>query len=204
MRPSYPIIPRPAEKIRAEYTGWLTLVLVAALLCVPGVRAADSEPVQGSYNSEKPIHIQADKAVFNRKNGTSTYSGAVEVDQGRLHLRGDKMVITRGKGSDSHFTGVMTANPARLTQDAAKPGQKPLHAHAKKITFNSKTRKLHLEGKAYVKQGENIMTGKTVVYNLHTRQVTANRSKSKQVHITLYPNKSPSGLTAPGNKKEDR
>ena len=185
--------------------GSMLLALALLLLATPGAWAAGSPGgIEGSYSSNKPIQIQANKAVFDREQGTGTYIGSVKVDQGRLHLRGDKLVIKRGQGTDSHFIGIMTGDPATLVQEAEKPGQKPMHSHAEKITFNSGTRKLHLEGNAHVKQGNNTMSGKTVVYNLRTRQVTASRSKNRQVHITLYPNNPPSGLTNPENGKDTR
>lgn len=146
----------------------------------------------GSRDSSQPVRIEADHAELNRNRNTSIYTGSVKVDQGRLHLTGNRLVVTRDQGAGSNFTGVMTGNPAHLVQQPTQSGQAATYAHAQQIQYDSKTQVLHLKGSAYVRQGGNTLSGESVTYNTRARQIEANRSDKQRVHITLYPNSPPS------------
>jgi lipopolysaccharide transport protein LptA len=185
------------EKIRVHGSNAIALaVLIGGCLaaCLPA-QAADTG--NNKDQSKLPVYIKANHAELNRASRTSTYTGSVKVDQGRLHLTGNRLVVNRDKGDESNFTSVMTGDPAHLVQDPEEKGQSPTYAHAKRIKYDSKTGVLHLLENAHVRQGSNTLSGKTVTYNTQTRQVEANRSGNRRVHITINPN-SPPGQQSSG------
>ena len=59
-------------------------------------------------DSEQPVYIESDKAVYDEKKDISTYTGNVHATQGSINIDGDQLVVYMKNGTIEHLvsTGV--------------------------------------------------------------------------------------------------
>ncbi|MEE9396626.1 MAG: lipopolysaccharide transport periplasmic protein LptA, partial [Methylococcales bacterium] len=81
---------------------------------------------------EQPIYIEADDATFDEKKGESTYTGKVQVTQGSMRLKSDRLVVyTRDQKADKI---IATGNPVRFRQTPEK-GKKEIKGKSQRAEF---------------------------------------------------------------------
>ena len=65
-------------------------------------------------DSEQPVYIDSDKAVYDEKKDISTYTGNVHATQGSINIDGDQLVVYMKNGNIEHL--VSTGNPSHFRQ----------------------------------------------------------------------------------------
>jgi lipopolysaccharide export system protein LptA len=65
-------------------------------------------------DSEQPVYIDSDKAVYDEKKDISTYMGNVHATQGSINIDGDQLVVYMKNGNIEHL--VSTGAPSHFKQ----------------------------------------------------------------------------------------
>lgn len=161
----------------------LILVGLASLLASAQCNALTSD-------REKSIHIQADSAVVDDKQGMSTYKGNVVVDQGTLHITADQVQITSKNNEVVKVVASASPNSDHLAHYRQLPdnSKEPVKAEARQITWLVKQRKLQLEGDARLRQSkESSFSGAVIHYDANKGTVNAQSNEHSPVETIFKP-----------------
>ncbi|NKF22906.1 lipopolysaccharide transport periplasmic protein LptA [Solimonas marina] len=156
-----------------------------------------------------PITVKADTAEW-VQNDRMKYTGNVSMVSDTMTVRGDSMEVHQL--ADGNFEAWVHGKPATLDH-AADPtaqgaAQKPLHASANEIHYNSQSGRADLNGAAHIKRGDDEVSGDTIGYIVPERRIQAASGGKGQVTITFQPppQKDKKGTTAPatGSKNQPK
>ncbi|QLF92403.1 lipopolysaccharide transport periplasmic protein LptA [Pseudomonas sp. ABC1] len=130
-------------------------------------------------DSEQPIHVQADTAELDDKQGVAVYRGDVVITQGTLKITGDTVTITQTpSGEIDVFTSV--GKPAYYEQKPAI--DKPIvKAYGLTIQYFSSSERIVLIDQAKVVQEGNTFEGEKIVYDTKRQIVNAGRANDTQI-----------------------
>lgn len=146
-----------------------------------------------NLNSNQPIHVTADHARLDDRQGTATYTGDVVVTQEGSKLTGDKVVLYRDKQGVDRIESF--GAPAHYHEPATPPNQPATDAQAKTITYSRDKHLITLKTDAVVEQDGNVFKGDLIHYDTNTRVVTAqgngdgNNANSGRVQMIIQPKK---------------
>ena len=154
------------------------LVFCASLLAAPIAWGLASD-------ADQPIHIEGDDAQIDQANETITYIGSVEVVQGTLRVRGDKMVVKISGDQVQQITTV--GSPARYRQQL-EDDKGEVNAHADSIIYHTAQERVYLNGSATLAQQGNELQGESIRYDIVKGKVDASAGdKSERVKMTVQP-----------------
>lgn len=144
-------------------------------------------------DKQQPIHISSDKAERNEKKGVTTYEGAVQMDQGTLRIKADKVVIHSVNNEIAKI--IATGKPAHYQQKPS-PEKQMVIAKGDTIEYMIEIEKLHLINNASLRQNDGTtMTGKRIDYNIKESLVKAQSnktdSKNDRIHMVIQPKRNP-------------
>ena len=171
--------------------------LFSALFSAVAANAAGvANPFSGmGSDSDKPIAIQADSTVADINGETATYRGNVHVTQGDLRLRSDMLHIRAQKGTISRIEA--DGNVVVASAQGEATGANAIYDVSKRLVT--------LSGKVVLTNGQNVMRGSMLVFNLASGQ--ANLTSQGRVEGLFVPTKSPTmpaltnGQEPPGKPK---
>ena len=144
--------------------------VIAAAILVPALAVAQS-------GAEGPVEVSANQAVFERDAGTGVYRGDAELIQGNRQLNAD---VLRLFTENQQLVRVeATGSPVRMREG------KDLNAHADKLVYDLKRRRLILTGNAYVQHQGNTFEGARVEYDLNSRRMDASSEGDKRVRLVI-------------------
>ncbi|MGE0858113.1 MAG: lipopolysaccharide transport periplasmic protein LptA [Gammaproteobacteria bacterium] len=154
-----------------------------------------------STDTQQPVQIEADFAELDDEEHTTVYIGNVIVDQGSIHMTGDRLRVnfTENKElKDAYLEG----RPATFKQ--TPDNDDDVHGQALQIEYHAQQSLLKLIEKARVTQGERLFEGHRINYDTKRSLITArsaradkadkdSRSKadSGRVRIIIPPKKRP-------------
>ena len=146
---------------------FLGFSLAHFILALPAI-ALDSD-------KDAPVTINADTTNIDFRTGKRVLSGNVDITQGTLNIRADKIVLIY-KG-DEIDTATAYGKPVRFKQ--LPEGQKQM-VHGEGITLELKQAKnlITLQQNAKITQGSNTITGKVIYYNTKTSKMTVKSQSS--------------------------
>lgn len=152
------------------------LLISAAALALPSDRS-------------QPISLVADRATFNEKSGTTTYSGNVIIEQGSMKVQAASIVAQLNK--DKQISVITaTGGPAKFQQQIDQ-NRGISRGEAQKIVYNAETGLINLIGNAYFYQdGGASIRSNTLTYSLNKGDIEAAGSSSgntKRVQIIIPP-----------------
>lgn len=158
----------------------------AKALLMAGMLAMACSVVALESDSKQPIHIESNSATYDDNQGTSTYTGNVQVNQGSMQLNADRLVVYINKGKIDKI--VATGNPARFKQIPRKGGDE-IRAKSLRAEYYAGDARLVLIDKAVVWQGKNTYASDRIEYDSKKAIVKAGQelSNAKRVHVTLQP-----------------
>jgi lipopolysaccharide export system protein LptA len=119
---------------------------------------------------QKAINIEADTALRNDKTGLTVYEGAVNIVQGTINIRADKVMVhsTRDKvskivciGTPAHYQQIQNAKGGLVT------------ARANTIEYNLAEDVIALLGNASLSQNGSILKGNSINYDLKKEYLEA-------------------------------
>lgn len=162
----------------------LCTTLLIGLLCAISSASVWALP----EDADAPIVVRADDGEFDQKNNQATYRGNVQVDQGTMRVTAERMVIHR---KDKKVTRITffgdDASPARYKQQLSLT-EGEVNAHADTITYYTQRELLDLEGRAFLTQEGNEITGNTIKYDIVAGKVNAaSKPNSGPIKMVIMP-----------------
>jgi len=186
----------------------------ALLLGVAGVMAQSGLP---PGNADQPIDLQAASSDFDYRNNSLRFK-RVKITQGELqvmaeqasatglefdnsewNLQGNVQIIVPGgklESSEARVTfrnngivrAVITGAPAEFEQ-RLKDTDQLARGRAGAIEYNVKASTVRLTGDAWLSDGQNEISGNTLIYDIGRERVQANPNEKDPggVHITIQP-----------------
>ncbi len=133
---------------------------------------------------QQPISVNADKTLASLKDSIASYADNVEVRQGSLLIKADKLEVnaSAGKGREIFTT---TGSPASYSQ--ILDGDRPVTAKANEIRFDRATQVLTLTGNAEVMQSGSLVRGTIIRYNIALQQLSAEGEDNRRVTTIFTP-----------------
>ncbi|KRW81939.1 lipopolysaccharide transport periplasmic protein LptA [Marinobacter sp. P4B1] len=150
---------KPSGKLRF----YPPALLAAALMLAAPAMAFDMD-------SNTPIQVSADSARLDDSAGVATYTGEVELVQGRTRLEAQRVVLYRDDQGLSRIEA--SGSPAHYRQPS-REGEGMTNASALNITWAAKDNQLTFERQAVIEQAGNTFKGDVIHYNTVSRVVTA-------------------------------
>ena len=119
-------------------------------------------------DADQPTFLDADDMEIDFTKGIRIYRGNVVFTQGSMRLNCDKLV-TYLDDNQALEEAICTGDPARFKQ-RPQDQDKDMRSSALEIILNQTNDQLILENHARIEQGDSIITGNKVTYNLATRK----------------------------------
>jgi len=138
-------------------------------------------------DSDQPIHISADKALRDEKQGLTIYSGNVQMDQGSMRLKADKLTIYHVTEEVNRI--VAEGRPAKMQQQPALD-KGVVHAHAAVIEYFKSEDRVHLQTDARIEQDGAVVSGDSIEYFIQEQLVKADSDLSvdgNRVNVVIPP-----------------
>ncbi len=139
-------------------------VLATAFVLAAEVALTQGTQVQlgpGRDNSDRPVEVTADEAVFDRAAGSARFEGNVLIVQGTMRLKGDVVEVSYGPGPDggTRVERVQaTGNVVLVNGEDAAEGDA--------AEYVVETGEVLLTGDVLLTQGDNLMTGERLRANV--------------------------------------
>ncbi|MFC0266975.1 lipopolysaccharide transport periplasmic protein LptA [Kushneria aurantia] len=147
-----------------------------ALLALSGTPALALES-----DRNQPINISADALEISDQDGTAVYTGAVEVDQGSMQLRANRVELQRAEsGGLSQMTATGGEDGRAYIEQRPAPDDPLARGWGNRIVYHAGERRVELIGNAELHQGSDIFTGGYVEYFLDTRRVNARGNEQSE------------------------
>lgn len=163
----------------------LILPFVLQLL-TPNCFAADTD-------STEPIHVEADQVIIDDAHQISTFIGKVQLSQGTLLIRGDKIIVTQDKEGFKH--AIAYGDTAEFRQKRQSM-EGYVEGYGEKIEYDMRTGIVNLYEKARLKRNLDEVSGNHIVYNsktgifkVNSNHANANNDSSNRVRAVLQPKK---------------
>lgn len=139
-----------------------------------------------SSDKDQPIDIVADSVDIDEAKGTSTYTGHVEINQGSIRLRADKVVVEHKPGQPRKVKA--TGEPAEFRQLPDK-SKEYVTGTAKQLQYRLDSEELVLTGDARLNQGKDHFRSDRIVYDRVRAVVKAGAAAQgkDRVRVTIQP-----------------
>ena len=111
---------------------------------------------------DQPIELEADTVTVNDAKKISVYTGNVILNQGTLQIKADKMIVREDQDGFQHST--CTGNPTTFKQKRTGKDEW-MQGSGQRIEYNARMDKVQLYTNAWVKRGEDIVTGDYISYD---------------------------------------
>jgi len=121
-------------------------------------------------DSDTPIKVTADTARLDDGQGIATYTGAVELEQGKTRLSAERVVLYR---SEDGLSRIEASGTPAIYRQPARDGEGETDARALNITWSASDNQLTFERDAIIEQNGNLFRGDVIHYDTVGRVVTA-------------------------------
>ena len=126
----------------------LTLAALAlTLLCNPSFALPNDH--------QKPISIEADKAFFDQKQGTASYSGNVVVKQGSIIIEAQELSIQTNPETGEFKALNAQGTPSKFSQQMDEAGN-TMHANGDTLDYDVTTGQLEIHNNGYLQRGHGL------------------------------------------------
>lgn len=137
-------------------------------------------------DSEQPVYIDSDNAVYDEKAEISTYTGNVIATQGSIKIDADKLVVYLKDGNIVKL--VATGNPSHFEQLPSE-GKEKIYGEGLINEFYPEKNLLIFMKKASVRQGDAKQSSEYIEYDTKNSLLKAGEKSSdgKRVHSVIKP-----------------
>ena len=150
-----------ATRRRAAAVATATAGLALALL-------APAAPARESDLSE-PVDVSADRSEFDERAGTQVLEGNVDIRQGTLRIRADRIEIRLEDGRLARIDGA--GSPIRFEQE--DDAGEPMRGEARAIRYDAVAGNLVLEGGATLARPRQSLSSERITFDARTQRVSA-------------------------------
>jgi lipopolysaccharide export system protein LptA len=138
---------------------WRAALLCAALACHSAASRAERA------DRDKPMHLEANRVSIDDANQVSTFEGNVQITQGTMVIRGDKIVVKQDK--DGYTLSTATGQPASFRQKREGLDEYA-EGYGETIQYDTRNETIDLLGQARVKREQDEVSGEHITYNSRT------------------------------------
>jgi lipopolysaccharide export system protein LptA len=135
-------------------------------------------------DSEQPIHIRADTAELDEREGTVVYRGDVRMTQGTVEVNADLVTIVLEDERVVRITA--EGDRAMYRQQIGEQGE-PVTALARTIVYRTQEEQVELIGNAHLSQRQNEFSGHLIRYDMRAGRVVAEGEEDEGVRMILQP-----------------
>ncbi|CUB03248.1 lipopolysaccharide transport periplasmic protein LptA [Marinomonas fungiae] len=135
---------------------------------------------------QQPISIEADKAFFDQKQGTASYSGNVLVKQGSIVIEAQQLSIQTNPETGEFKALNAKGAPSKFSQQMDESG-KTMHANGDSLDYNVTTGELEIHSNGYLQRGEDEISADYIHYLLNKGTFKAENRGTGRVNMTLQP-----------------
>ena len=144
----------------------------------------------------QPVHLEAEQVSIDDARQISTFTGRVQLIQGTMTIRGDKIVVTQGK--DGLQRGTATGQPASFRQKR-EGFDEYVEGYGERIEYDSADATLDLFDQARMKRGQDEVRGEHITYNSRTEIFQAHSTPDQgagtvgqgRVRVIIQPKREP-------------
>lgn len=140
---------------------------------------------------DKPIHLESDTVVIDDAKQTSVFEGKVELTQGTMLIRADKIVLTQDKLGNKHCTATGNLASFRQKQEGT---DEYMEGYGERIEYDTRTETVDFFVRARVKREQDDVQGDHITYSTRTEtfQVSGNPAYAQdpekgRVHAVIQP-----------------
>lgn len=171
------------------------------LLCLLLVLLAPTTALAELADRDKPINLEADTVTVDDATKISTYLGNVQLTQGTLLIRADKLVVTEDASGLQHATAY--GNPASFRQKREGLDEY-VEGFGQRIEYDGKNDKVELFAQARMKRGQDEVRGNYISYDAKTeffqalgggKEAAAPGKERGRVHAVIQPKPKPGNST---------
>lgn len=160
------------------------IILFACLLVFALVFALFSHSVHARQSDfTKPILINADRTEYDEKTGIQIWSGNVEMTQGTMLIKADRITITLRDKKLSRVEG--TGSPIKFQQE--NEAGELVTGNANSIDYNAENNSLALSGSATLTQPGQRLQSERIVFDINRQKVSAEGGDNGRVSIQIQP-----------------
>ncbi|MCA8865009.1 MULTISPECIES: lipopolysaccharide transport periplasmic protein LptA [unclassified Halomonas] len=144
---------------------------------------------QAQTSQQAPIEVEADRLDLDQRAGTAVYSGDVDIRQGEMQLRGERVEVKRNEAGELS-TATATGERAYLRHQGE--GQEgPTEGWARRIIYHVAERRVELIDQAELTQQEDTFNGGRLEYFIDREVIQARSdvdgSEPQRIRMTLQP-----------------
>lgn len=140
---------------------------------------------------DKPVHLEADQVLVDDARQTSTFIGNVQLTQGTMLIRGDRIVVIQDK--DGFKLGTAIGKPASFRQKREGMDEY-VEGYGERIVYDTRAETVNFYVHARVKRDLDEVTGEHITYNQKTEIFRVNSGGAeapgtppKRVRAVLQP-----------------
>ncbi len=151
---------------------------VALLILLPALATALQS------DKDQPIYIEADSVDIDDRSGISIYKGNVELTQGSIIIKADKVTVTQRQNETDQIEAI--GQPVTFQQDT-EDGKGTIKGRAKKAEYSANSETIDMIGDAVLTQGQDTFKSDRITYDRARAVVKAGASaKGKErVKVTI-------------------
>jgi lipopolysaccharide export system protein LptA len=144
---------------------------------------------------DQPIELEADTVSVNDAKKISVYTGNVILNQGTLQIKADKMVVREDQDGFQHSTCTGSPNNPTTFKQKRTGKNEWMQGSGQRIEYNARMDKVQLYTNAWVKRGEDIVTGDYISYDANAEyaeviggtKANPNGTANSRVKATIQP-----------------
>jgi lipopolysaccharide export system protein LptA len=140
---------------------------------------------------DKPIHLESDRVVVDDAKQVSVFDGEVELTQGTIRIRAEKVVVTQDKQGFKHCTA--TGHLANFRQKQEGTDQY-IEGYGERIEYDTRDEVVDFYVQARVKRDQDDVQGDHIEYSTLTEVLKvfgdpahANDPNKGRVHAVIQP-----------------
>jgi lipopolysaccharide transport protein LptA len=142
-----------------------------------------SLPSPQNLKPRGPVQISADRTEL-VQGSSVVLTGHANLVSDTLRFDGDRLDLKQD--SDRQIVGKFTGNPAHMAHASVGPDDPSVTAHARTITYDSRSGIVDLVGNAFLDRSGDTTTAETIRYNLAEKRILESGG-SGRVIITIQP-----------------
>ncbi|MBV8063549.1 MAG: lipopolysaccharide transport periplasmic protein LptA [Nevskia sp.] len=153
-------------------------------------------PSAADMRPSGPVTINANRAELVQGN-SAVYAGNVTLDSDTLKMDGDRLELKRA--ADGQYVARITGAPAHMSHAGNGPDNPPVTAHAKVMTYDSRSGVIDLSGEALMTRGDDKTTAENIRYHVLEQRYEASGGSdgNGRVQIVIPQVPAPGAAPAP-------
>jgi len=147
----------------------LGTALAAGLMVAVGLTALSGPGLAQGLSADEPIEINADSLQVRREERLAIFNGNVDVVQGELRLKADRLSVHYREGGDKSAAATIQGAISQLDAEGNVFVSSPREtAQGQRGTYDVVNRQITLAGDVVLTRGQNVLRGARLVMNLAT------------------------------------